>query len=723
MCLAFGWRHLGMDTNPMAALQDSFWTEHNAWSSSQGNDCWLYCDGEAYFNAFIQACEQARASIFILGWDIHTQTNLKPREEPPGCLRDWSLVAFLQRILQKQTELHIYLLTWRPAPLYVLEREKLQNLKFMHPRLHYRADAHHPVGASHHQKIVVIDDHIAFAGGIDLTIRRWDSCLHEAGDPLRKDPDGHYYQPYHDTQLGLAGPAAGQLASLFRQRWKQVTAQTIPRLSTASELTAPTLQGTRAIASFVDTPVSISLTDPGFRNAPPARQIARLYEDLLLRAQKYVFIETQYLTSHHVVKVLCELGQRDQGPEIVLILPERLGPWLEKKTMSHLQAFALEEVLAHDTHGRVNIFYPFDRELLPIHKYITVHSKLMVVDDEFLTLGSANLNNRSMGLDTECNVTIDARGRPELQQAIRQTVAYIIAHYANHKTDYAFRKLQWAGSLLPLVHSLRMISPYKHLADFKIRARPEDCLPWLDPELLDMDQPSTLEVALDRWGRMLENVQQHLKIPPRTITFVMTGAAGAGIAASHVLMGQPLALVEDTQLSGLLLIPAVYLAACLLFAPINLLILLAAGFFPSTLALPYIVLGVIGLICVGYATGRTLGRMFFPDFHGRQHPGDLAALFLLQVMPIAPHTLVNAAAGAAGVPFFRFMLATLLGMMPGCIMLIVFQRSIINAFMDPGWKTFVPLLLFIVFVSGVFRWSSQRFSNYGRRPTGHPADA
>ncbi|WP_176736423.1 phospholipase D-like domain-containing protein [Oligoflexus tunisiensis] len=716
----------------MVPLQDSFWTEQNAWSSSQGNDCWLYCDGEAYFNAFIKACEQARATIFILGWDIHTQTNLQPKKEPPGCLKDWSLVAFLHRILQKQTQLHIYLLTWRPAPLYVLEREKLQNLKFMHPRLHYRADAHHPVGGSHHQKIVVIDDQLAFAGGIDLTIRRWDSCLHAAGDPLRKDPDGHYYQPYHDTQIGVSGPAAGQLASLFRQRWKQVTAQTIPLSRPSPVLPRKTLDGTEAIASFVDTPVSISVTDPGFRNAPPAKQIARLYEDLLLRAQKYIFIETQYLTSHHVVELLCELGHRAEGPEIVLILPERLGPWLEKKTMSHLQAIALAEVLAHDDYGRVNIFYPFDRELLPIHKYITVHSKLMVVDDEFLTLGSANLNNRSMGLDTECNVTIDARGRPELQKAIRQTVAYIVAHYANHKADYAFRKMEKAGSLLPLIHSLRMISPYKHLADFKIQALPEECLPWLDAELLDMDRPSTLEVALDRWGRMLETVQHHLKIPPRMITFVMTGLAGAGIAASHVLMDQPLhpgldlsvwAPIEDTQLSGLLLIPAVYLVACLVFAPINLLILMAAGFFPSMLALPYIILGVIALICVGYATGRTLGRMFFPDFYGRHHPGDLAALFLLQVMPIAPHTLVNAAAGAAGVPFFRFMLATLVGMMPGCIMLIVFQRSIIKAFMDPGWKTFLPLLLFIVLVSGVFRWSSQRFSNYGsRQAPQHPSD-
>jgi phosphatidylserine/phosphatidylglycerophosphate/cardiolipin synthase-like enzyme/uncharacterized membrane protein YdjX (TVP38/TMEM64 family) len=711
-----------MDRNQMVAQQDSFWTEKNSSSFSQANDCWLYCDAEPYFNALIKACERASSSIFILGWDLHTQTQLQPKKEPPGCTRDWSLLAFLNRILQKRPQLQIYLLTWRPAPLYVMEREKLQNFKFtrfIHPRLHFRADSHHPVGGSHHQKLVVIDDELAFVGGIDLTIRRWDSCLHAALDPLRKDPDGHYYQPYHDTQMGLAGAAVTHLAWLFRQRWRTVTGQLIPVTRSPFTIQRKKLDGSQAIAFFPNAPVSLSVTDPGFRQPQAKRQIAQLYQDLLLSAQRHVFIETQYLTSRHIVNVLCELVSRPQGPDIIIILPERLGPWLENKTMTHLQALALSQILDHDTHGRVNIFYPFDRELLPIYKYVTVHSKLMAVDDSFLTLGSANLNNRSMGLDTECNVTIDARGKPHLQKSIRQAVAYIIAHYANHKADYALRKIESTGSLLPLIQSLRLISPYKHLADFKVQLRPEAFDPWMDAELMDMDQPSNIELALDRWGLMLEAVQRPLKIPSRLVTFAMTGLAAAGIAASHVWMlewNMPgFSLLDDTQFSGLLLIPLLYLIACLVFAPINLLILLAAGFFPSMQALPLIILGVLGLVGASYAAGRVLGHYFFPSFHGRHTPGDLAALCLLQIMPVAPHTLVNAAAGAAGIPFLRFMLATLLGMLPGCIMLVFFQRSVINVFLNPGWSTLLPLLTLLILVFGVFRWSSQRFANYGSR--------
>ncbi|HYX35764.1 MAG TPA: phospholipase D-like domain-containing protein [Oligoflexus sp.] len=710
----------------MVPLQDSFWTEKNACTYVDGNDGWLYCDGEAYFKAFIEACERATSTIFILGWDTHTRTNLDPKREGSAQGDHWNLATFFRRILKNHPKLHIYLLSWRPAPLYIMEREKLQNFKFTrfcHPRLHFCTDSHHPIGGSHHEKIVIIDDQLAFVGGMDLTIRRWDTCMHAAEDPLRKDPDGQYYQPYHDAQLGMAGPAAWQLAQMFRQRWKQANGTNIPMVPpTRVKPPAPA----QAIAFFEDAPIAVSLTYPSFRNSNEVKQIAQVYEDLLLSAQRYVYIETQYLTSHHMVDILCRLGQRSEGPEITLVLPERLGPWLEKRTMSHLQYEALTKVLAYDFHKRVHIVYPYDQELIPIYKYVTVHSKLMIVDDQFLTLGSANLNNRSMGLDTECNVTIDARQQPHLQRSIRKALAFLIVHYANHDASYALQELERTGSPLQVLKSLRLLSPDKHLADFKLQPMPEEKIGWLDADLLDMDQPSALEIAMDRWGRMLEIIQRHLKVPPRMMALVMTGLAGASIAASYAWMFSPLygnqwtlnfypqnGMPHDTRLSTLLLIPILYVIACLLLAPINLLILLTASFFPALPAFSYIVLSVIGLVSLGYVAGRCMGRFFFPQFYGRHTPEGFAALCLLRIMPIAPNTLVNVAAGAARIPYLRFMGATLAGMAPGCIMLVIFQRCIINAFLNPGWTTVLPLIVLVLLASAVFRWSSQRFSNYG----------
>jgi phospholipase D1/2 len=262
-----------------------------------------------------------------------------------------------------------------------------------------------------------------------------------------------------------------------------------------------------------------------------------------------------------------------------------------------------------------------------------------------------------------------------------------------------------------------MMSPYKHLAEFKERLAPEDFNPWVDAQWLDMDKPAPLELALDRWGRRLEALQRPLKIPSRILTFVMTGLAAVSIATSHVWMVQPLQESPwhriNIQFSGLLLIPILYLLAYFVFAPINLLILLVAGFFPALEALPYLIPAVIVFVSLAYMAGRTLGRLFFPMLSQGRKKSDMAALFLLQIMPIAPHTLVNAAAGAAGEPFLGFLVLTVIGIIPGCLMLALFQRTLIQVFLEPGWASIWPILLLLLFIASIFRWSAQRFANYG----------
>ncbi|MGR9682030.1 hypothetical protein ACUOGR_24430, partial [Escherichia coli] len=84
----------------------------------------------------------------------------------------------LHALVERQPDLHIRVLNWDYAMLYALEREWMIARKpgrARNKRLHFRTDARHPVGASHHQKIVVIDDKLAFVGGLDLTRCRWDT--------------------------------------------------------------------------------------------------------------------------------------------------------------------------------------------------------------------------------------------------------------------------------------------------------------------------------------------------------------------------------------------------------------------------------------------------------------------------------------------------------------------------------------------------------------------
>jgi phosphatidylserine/phosphatidylglycerophosphate/cardiolipin synthase-like enzyme len=194
-----------------------------------GRNCWrvehagrvaFLIDGAAYFAAFRAAAARARRSIFIIGWDIDSRVALLPGQ-PPDDL-PVTLGQFLNELTRNRSGLNIYVLTWDFAMLYALDREILPIYKLgwsTHRRVHFHLDAEHPVGASHHQKIVVVDDAVAFVGGLDLTKCRWDTPEHRADDPRRCNHQGVPYPPFHDIQMLVDGDAAralGELAARHR---------------------------------------------------------------------------------------------------------------------------------------------------------------------------------------------------------------------------------------------------------------------------------------------------------------------------------------------------------------------------------------------------------------------------------------------------------------------------------------------------------------------------
>src|SRR5690606_1204708 len=134
-----------------------------------GETCWrlahadraaVLIDGEEYFTALDDALERAQRSVRILGWDLHGGIRLR-RGDPDGRGEEAAptLVERLDALVRRRRNLQIWLLEWDFALLYALERQLLPALRFgfsTHRRLHFRLDGEHPLGASHHQKIVVI---------------------------------------------------------------------------------------------------------------------------------------------------------------------------------------------------------------------------------------------------------------------------------------------------------------------------------------------------------------------------------------------------------------------------------------------------------------------------------------------------------------------------------------------------------------------------------------
>ena len=366
-------------------------------------------DGEEYFTAVRAALAKAQRSFFILGWDIDSRMRLVPGGANDGLPEP--LCDFLNALVKARRGLRGYVLSWDFAMLYALEREWLPIFKLdwrTHRRLSFRLDDQHPAGASHHQKIVVVDDSVAFVSGYDLTRVRWDTCRHEKDEPRRVDHRGIAYPPFHDV-----GIAVGRRLRPRARATSRASAGGAPR-KVAAPRRPPTPIADAWPAgvepALTDIDVAIARTEPAFDGYPAVGEIRQLHLDAIASARRRIFAENQYFTSRLISDAFAQRLREDDAPEIAVISPFKQSGWLEISTMGVLRGRNHRLLRAADTNNRYRLYYPTLPWLDAKGECLNIHSKVLVVDDEFLMIGSANLADRSMGTDTECNLALEARG-------------------------------------------------------------------------------------------------------------------------------------------------------------------------------------------------------------------------------------------------------------------------------------------------------------------------
>ena len=374
----------------------------------RGRNCWriepadrvaLIVDAADYFAAAKAAIARARHAVMLIGWQFDLRIQLEPDREPPP---PDQLGAFLKACAAERPQLRIYILQWDGSVVATLARQILPFLALeliWHRRIHFWLDSDHPVGACHHQKVIVIDDALAFCGGIDMTDDRWDTRSHREGDPHRVRPDGSPYPPFHDATLAVDGAAARALGELARERWYRGTGE---RLAPPPPGSDPWPERLPAILRGVD--VALARTLPRRPGRPEVHEIAHLYEDALRAATRTIYCESQYLASHSLGEILAARLEEEDGPEIVIVNPRRAAGWLEEAAMDSARALVVDRLWQADRHHRFQIYQPVNAADTPIY----VHAKILVIDDRLLRVGSSNLNNRSLGFDTECDVAIEA---------------------------------------------------------------------------------------------------------------------------------------------------------------------------------------------------------------------------------------------------------------------------------------------------------------------------
>lgn len=358
-------------------------------------------DAADYFAHLRDALLRADHSIMFVGWEFDARLKLDPDHPLPGVPQ--RLGRFLSWLMERKPGLKIRVLQWNLGVLGTIAHGTtplhLLNL-IAARRFDFRLDSAHPLGGSQHQKIVVIDDALAFCGGIDVTAKRWDNRRHLDDEVRRLEPSGRRYGPFHDVTVAVDGAAAAALGDVARERWARATGERLVPPSPA--IGDPWPQGLTPLLRDVE--VGVARTDPAFRSRPAVREVEELYLAAIAAARRTIYIESQYFTSRCVALAVAERLAEPDGPEIVVINPLRAMGWLEEFAMGEARLRTLAHIAAADCHGRFRIYRPVTERGRPIY----VHAKVLIVDDRLLRIGSSNLNNRSMGLDAECDVAVEA---------------------------------------------------------------------------------------------------------------------------------------------------------------------------------------------------------------------------------------------------------------------------------------------------------------------------
>lgn len=687
----------------------------NCWRIEQANRLAFLVDGEAYYKAVRAAIAGAQRSVLILAWDIDSRIRLVPDGANDGFPEE--LGDFLNAVVKRRRHLQMHVLSWDFAMVFAMDREWLPLYKLdwrTHRRLHFRLDDKTPLGASQHQKVVVVDDQVAFLGGLDMTHCRWDTPEHSSHQPHRCDPEGKAYRAYHDVQVIVDGAAARALGDLCRDRWERATGEALrpPRPVAGHNPWPPHLA-----PEITNLKVAIARTDPGYTTGTAVEEIRHLYVEAIGAAQCSVYAENQYFSSSVVGSALAARLREAEGPDILVVSRQTEEGWLEERTLGVLRARLHKRLLQADAHGRYRLCYPHVPGL-ELPNVLNVHSKVLAVDDELLSVGSANFSNRSMGFDTECNLVIEARGEERIRRLIAALRNRLLAEHLGTDTQTVAGAIERErGRLIPAIESLQRPGS-RTLERLEPRVPPEiDALVPAEA-IIDPERPVKPDELVDEF--VPREARKSAVVRVWGVALALLAFAGLAAAWRWTPLGDSLALGSlvdiarsfDKSPVAPLAVLAAYVLAGVLVIPVTALIVATGIVFGPMLGAVYSLSGALASAAVTFWIGRRIGRNTVRRLAGRRlnritrrlAKKGLLAMIVVRMVPIAPFSVVNAVAGASHIRFREFLIGTAVGMFPGIVATVVFVDRVAAAVTDPGQSTFVTLgvVVALLFAMAVF---------------------
>jgi phospholipase D1/2 len=636
-----------------------------------GDTVWRRCkarrlailnDAAAYFAALRDALLLATTHVYIIGWDIHSLTRLVG---PSGKADDGypeQLGAFLHALLDARPELRIDILSWDFPALYAAEREWNSPAKFTaagHGRLRFCFDSSLPLGSAQHQKIVVIDGALAFSGGLDLTIRRWDTSAHKAHDPLRVDPDGKPYPPFHDVQCMVDGEAAAGLAEVVERRWLAAGCLVTPfAAATGDRWPASVPVQSRDIIA------GIARTGIAGAGEAAVSEVERLFEASINAADRFIYIENQFTSAVDIARLLAQRMLDVPQLRVLIVTPKLHSSWFESQAMQSGRGGFIAQFVAAGVMDRVRLLYPSTQDTGGAAA-VMVHSKVMIIDDRLLRIGSANLNNRSMGADTECDLVFEASSEQH-RTAIARFRRQMIGHFCGvdereieDNESYLFGFLDRRAES-GCEKSLQPIDP----------AATEGGIATVVQPVADPREPLHLDRAANRmWTARTAFAVLGLIAALAALALAwqytsLRDFADVGFVSSVIS--------QRSQFAPLLAIAAFVVGGMVVF-PVLVLIAATAAALGPWMGFVSAGIGVLLSAMLLFLIGRVLGHARLQRLLGRRAARvqrrvigkGVLAVAMIRMVPIAPFSIVNVVAGASQLSLRDFMLGTALGMAPG----------------------------------------------------------
>src|SRR6267142_258967 len=332
-----------------------------------GNEIEIMIDGASFLPRLADELARAESHVHIAGWYLSTELALE-REGGRRVLLD-----LLAELAQK-VDVRVLLWAGAPLPLFKPSRADVREVaeRLRAAGVQVALDAKERPLHCHHEKLVVVDTRVASVGGIDLTTFHGD----------RYDSSEHPWRP-----------------SL---RWREVTGDELPAAELPAESGDHELQLVQTIPEKV------------YRARPRgAFRILETYVRALRSAERLIYLESQFLWSPELVAILVDKLRRPPRDDFRIVAVQPSHPASGDD----------------DSRGQVGVLVDADEgagRFLACSLYarsgerrelIYVHAKIGIVDDVWLTIGSANLNEHSLFNDSEVNLV---SREPELARTTRE---------------------------------------------------------------------------------------------------------------------------------------------------------------------------------------------------------------------------------------------------------------------------------------------------------------